>query len=184
MAIRFENQRVLLEYLGKNPNDRSLVQRMERRGEVYREDGGYYLVERAETKAEQKTERTGTGETKQSVDEQKYLELKSKYERLGEEYKKAKKKADECMGCYDHMKFFYEKFLVWKKFVDWKAFWQAQYNNSDKWTQDTTEMVKPQVYERYNFVYGEMEKAECDEVQHIINEIEGEKQKNIEELPF
>lgn len=178
MAIRFENQRQLLEYLGKNPNDRSLVQRMERRGEVYREDWGYYLVEREEGRVEQKTE------TKQSVDEQKYLELKSKNERLMEEYKKMKKKADEYVGCYDHMKFFYEKFLVWKQFVDWKAFWQAQYNNADKWTQDTIEMVKPQVYERYNFVYGEMEAAECDEVQHIINEIEGEKQKNIDDLPF
>lgn len=46
------------------------------------------------------------------------------------------------------------------------------------------EMNRPQVYERYNFVYEEMEKAECDEVQHIINEIEGEKQKNIDDLPF
>ena len=123
-------------------------------------------------------------ETKQSVDEQKYLELKAKNERLMEEYKKMKKKADEYVGYYDHMKFFYEKFLVWKKFVDGKVFGTTEYNKKENWTQETMEMNRPLVYERYNFVYEEMEKAECDEVQHIINEIEGEKQKNIDDLPF
>lgn len=34
----FETQRALLEYLGKNPNDRNLVQRMIAKGDVYKED--------------------------------------------------------------------------------------------------------------------------------------------------
>ena len=41
---RFDSQRSLLEYLGKNVNDRSLIQRMIQRWEVYKEDWGYYLV--------------------------------------------------------------------------------------------------------------------------------------------
>lgn len=46
--MEFETQRALLEYLGKNPNDRSLVQRMIIRGEVYKEDWMYILVNRDE----------------------------------------------------------------------------------------------------------------------------------------
>lgn len=46
--MEFETQRALLEYLGKNPNDRSLVQRMIIRGEVYKENGMYILVNRDE----------------------------------------------------------------------------------------------------------------------------------------
>ena len=46
--MEFETQRGLLEYLGKNPNDRSLVQRMMIRGEVYKENGMYILVNRDE----------------------------------------------------------------------------------------------------------------------------------------
>lgn len=46
--MEFETQRGLLEYLGKNPNDRSLVQRMIMRGDVYRENGMYILVNRDE----------------------------------------------------------------------------------------------------------------------------------------
>ena len=42
----FETQKQLLEYLGKNGNDRSLVQRMMIRGEVYKENGMYILVDK------------------------------------------------------------------------------------------------------------------------------------------
>jgi hypothetical protein len=43
--MEFETQRELLAYLGKCENDRNLVQRMIRRGEVYKRDGIYYLVD-------------------------------------------------------------------------------------------------------------------------------------------
>lgn len=44
----FETKKALLEHLGKNPNDNKLVDRMMRRGEVYLEEGMYYLVESEE----------------------------------------------------------------------------------------------------------------------------------------
>ena len=44
----FETKKALLEYLGKNPSDNKLVDRMMRRGEVYMEDGIYYIVESEE----------------------------------------------------------------------------------------------------------------------------------------
>lgn len=42
----FETKKALLEYLGKDPNDRKLVDRMLSRGEVHMEDGMYYLVDK------------------------------------------------------------------------------------------------------------------------------------------
>jgi hypothetical protein len=44
--MEFTSQKDLLEYLGKNPNDRNLVKRMMRRGEVYMEDSIYHLVDK------------------------------------------------------------------------------------------------------------------------------------------
>lgn len=44
--MEFETQKQLLEYLGKNGNDRSLVQRMMIRGEIYKENGMYILVDK------------------------------------------------------------------------------------------------------------------------------------------
>lgn len=46
--MEFSTQRELLEYLGKCPEDRSLVQRMMIRGEVFKENGMYYLVNKDE----------------------------------------------------------------------------------------------------------------------------------------
>lgn len=43
--MRFETQRQLLEYLGKNVNDRSLIQRMMVRGDIVKDNGMYVLVE-------------------------------------------------------------------------------------------------------------------------------------------
>lgn len=42
--MKFKTQKQILEYLGKNPNDRSLIQRMRLRGEVYKEDWVYNLI--------------------------------------------------------------------------------------------------------------------------------------------
>ena len=42
--MEFTTKRELLEYLGKNPDDRKLVDRMIKRWEVYREDWMYNLI--------------------------------------------------------------------------------------------------------------------------------------------
>lgn len=54
--MQFETQRQILEYLGKNPNDRSLVQRMILRWEVYKEDWMYILVTNKNTIIEENRE--------------------------------------------------------------------------------------------------------------------------------
>ena len=46
--MEFETQAQLLEYLGKNVNDRNLVQRMMIRGEIFKENGMYILVDKDE----------------------------------------------------------------------------------------------------------------------------------------
>ncbi len=46
--VGFETKKALLEHLGKNPSDNKLVDRMMMRGEVYLEDGMYYIVESEE----------------------------------------------------------------------------------------------------------------------------------------
>lgn len=80
---------------------------------------------------------------------------------------------------YDHAKYFYERFVEWKSFVDGKAFWQMQYNNQ-QWKQDTIEMVKPEVYARYNFKFDEIVKAEMEFMEALIKE----KKEEWLELPF
>ena len=50
--MEFETQAQLLRYLGKNENDRSLVQRMIIRGEVLKENGMYILVDKDKKIAE------------------------------------------------------------------------------------------------------------------------------------
>ena len=44
--MEFETKRALLEYLGKNPNDNKLVDRLILRGEVVVEEGMYVLVDK------------------------------------------------------------------------------------------------------------------------------------------
>lgn len=46
--MEFNTQREILEHLGKNVNDRSLVQRMIIRGEILKENGGYILTNKDE----------------------------------------------------------------------------------------------------------------------------------------
>ena len=44
--MEFETKRALLEYLGKNSEDRKYVDRLIAKGKVYKDDGMYVLVER------------------------------------------------------------------------------------------------------------------------------------------
>lgn len=50
--MEFSTQRELLEHLGKNPDDRNLVQRLIIKGDVVRENGMYVLVDKDERIAE------------------------------------------------------------------------------------------------------------------------------------
>lgn len=174
----FESKRALLTYLGKNPDDRNLVKRMIERWEVYEEWGMFYLSEKAE-KVVDKEEKKSESKVKVEIDDKELKELKRMNEKLMAAYKKLVKEKEVYMWMYDHLVFFYGKYLAWKKFVEWKVFWQAEHNKS-LGTQDTMETVRPWVYERYKFSHGEVEQAECDAVEKIINK----RAEEIAELPF
>lgn len=175
MAQAFETQRALLEYLNKNVNDRSLVQRMIKRWEVYKEWEMYYLVwewEKEEKKSESKV--------KVEIDDKELRELKRMNEKLMAAYKKLVKEKEVYMWMYDHLVFFYEKFKRYHKFVEWKVFWQTQGKNRDNGTQETMEMNRPSVYDRYDFSYWENEKAECEAVDRIISQ----RNEELSSIPF
>lgn len=192
MTEAFETQRALLEYLNKNVNDRSLVQRMIKRWEVYKEWEMYCLVwewEKAEKKSEPRVEeewvRMDDKELKELKEKNEklmaaYKDLLSRNEGLKKRCKKEMERADEQWGLYDHLVFFYRKFQKYHKFVEWKVFWQTQGKIRDNGTQETMEMNRPWVYERYNFEFGEVEQAECDAVEKII----AKRAEEISEIPF
>lgn len=46
----FVNKKSILEYLGKNPNDRNLIERMIARKEIVKVDGGYELVQKEDVR--------------------------------------------------------------------------------------------------------------------------------------
>lgn len=173
----FESQRALLAYLNKNENDRSLIQRMMKRWEVYKEWWVYYLVVGEEKIVEKAEQRTGDSS---KIDDNELKDLKRMNDKLMAAYKKERDKNEVYMWMYDHLIFFYNKFLDYKKFVEWKVFWQAEFNKRERGTQDTMETVRPDVYARYNFEYWEVEDEECKAVEAIINE----RWKELSELPF
>lgn len=187
IMLDFDTQEQVLNHLGKK-NDRNLIKRMLKDGRLSKRDGRYYLNEELEKP-----------NSKNFADTAKILELSSELDRLKEENQALRMVNDELKNAewgwdkegyikfsklnskdlYDHLKFFYEKYVTWKSFVDWKAFWQMQYNNQ-QWKQDTMDMVSPEVYARYNFEYWEIEKAECEFVESLIND----RQAKWLELPF
>ena len=169
----FETKKALLTYLGKNPDDRKLVDRLIAKWEVWVESGMYYVNE--EKREEKKSEVKEVAE----IDDSELRKLKAMNEKLMAAYKKLTKEKEVYMWMYDHLVFFYNKFQRYHKFVEWKVFWQAEHNKS-LGTQDTMETVRPWVYERYNFEFWEVEQAECDAVEAIISE----RGKELAELPF
>lgn len=54
--MQFATQREVLEYLGKNPDDRNLIQRLRKRWELYKEDWMYVLVTDKDTLIEENKE--------------------------------------------------------------------------------------------------------------------------------
>ena len=121
--LDFDTQEQVLNHLGKK-NDRNLIKRMLKDGRLSKRDGRYYLNEELEKP-----------NSKNIADTAKILELSSEIDRLKEENRALKminekyKKSEPVEDLYYHLKFFYEKFMEWKKFVDGKAFGQMQYND-------------------------------------------------------
>lgn len=150
---------------------------MVERWEVFKQDGLYHLVikDGEVVKREKKSE---SNEVK--IDDRELRESKRMNEKLMAAYKKLSKEKEAYMWMYDHLVFFYWKFREWKKFVDWKVFWQAEHNKKVNETQDTMETVRPEVYERYKFTYWEVEEAECEAVEKIISK----RAEELAELPF
>lgn len=173
----FESKRALLEYLGKNADDRKLIKRMIERWEVYEKDGMYYVKEGIK---EGRKSEPASSKDKAEMDDKELKELKEKNDKLMRAYKKERDRNEVYRWMYDHLVFFYNKFLGYKKFVEWKVFWQAEHNKKVNETQDTMEMVRPDVYRRYNFEFGEIEEDECKAVEAIINE----RWKELAEIPF
>lgn len=110
----FITKRELLEHIGKNPNDNKLVDRMMRRGEVYMEDGIYYLVESEEVvKLKERIKELEKSESKPQVIVQEWDTAKLKKE-LAEarndltfqmwEYERLQHKMEKALAkCYDLM---------------------------------------------------------------------------------
>lgn len=172
----FETKRALLTYLGKNPDDRKLVDRLIAKWEVWVEDGMYYVNEERVEKKEEKSE----PKVKAEIDDKELKELKRMNEKLMAAYKKLIKEKEVYMWMYDHLVFFYEKFQRYYKFVEWKVFWQTAYNNNEYKRQETMDMNRQSVYDRYDFSYWEDEKAECEAVDRIISQ----RNEELSELPF
>ena len=144
-------------------------------GRLSKEDGRYYLVEWVE-----REEKKSESKVMVEINDNELRKLKRMNEKLMDAYKKLSKEKEVYMWMYDHLVFFYNKFHEWKKFVDGKVFWQAEYNKKVNETQDTMETVRPWVYDRYDFEYGEVEQAECDAVEQIISQ----RNEELAELPF
>lgn len=81
--MEFTTQRELLEYLGKNPDDRNLVQRLIIKGEVVREWGVYVLVDKDEIiknlKEENEKLRSENVATKESNWDLEFYKVNSEY---------------------------------------------------------------------------------------------------------
>lgn len=147
-----------------------------KRWEVYKEDWVYYLVTSEEGEREEKKSES---KVKVEIDDSELRELKRMNEKLMNAYKKLSKEKEVYMWMYYHLVFFYGKFKEWKKFVDWKVFWQTQYDLS-RWIQQKEELVRDGMYEKYKFEFWEIEQEECDAVEKII----AQRNEELAELPF
>ena len=181
---RFENQKALLAYLGRNTDDRKWVKRRMEEGLIWKEDWMFCLSDKIDwtsykgsPKKEKEKEKSESNEVK--IDDAELKKLKAMNEKLMAAYKKLSKEKEVYMWMYDHLLFFYGKFNEWKKFVDGKVFWQTQYDLS-KWIQQKEELVRDNMYEKYKFKYWEVEEAECEAVRKIIDQRASE----LAEIPF
>ena len=120
---KFRKKRELLEYLGKNPNDNKLVDRMILRGEVHMENGMYIYESDAEVIDELKKENKNLKEQLSKVsnpklDEELY-EAKVQWEYYQNLYEKeVLDKQNRIRKCFQWIKAKYPK-AEWDEFRDW-----------------------------------------------------------------
>ena len=124
---KFRKKRELLEYLGKNPNDNKLVDRMLLRGEVHMENG-MYIYESKEMVLQQevdelKKENKNLKENSGSISKDEVEWLQSDLEYLNGEYEKLERTLNRSLRkCYDFMlqkKLFTEDGTPYENFFNW-----------------------------------------------------------------
>ena len=127
--MEFETQRALLQYLGKNPEDRKLVQRMMSRWEVYKKDGIYYLVDEFKKKStwslydeiRELKERINLLENNVYTfwDSTDYEEAKAQWNYYENAYnEEVADKQNRIRKCFQWIKWKYPK-ANWEEFRDW-----------------------------------------------------------------
>lgn len=129
----FQNQKEVLEYLGKNPNDRNLISRMIRKWEIEKTEGWYRLIqkvsgeelEKLKAKNEELKKKVADLELDKeiresnevSMEELKYATAQWHY--YEEEYEKEKKdKENRIRKCFQWIKAKNPK-ANWEEFRDW-----------------------------------------------------------------
>lgn len=198
----FQNQAELLRYFGKNENDRNQVKRWVRDGLVTK-DGKFYIVadwvdlwkknkksEWVEEVKEKAVEKDSTDGGIVSMDDNELKELKKKneqlmesykdvvrkYNRLLDEYNKTKKDADA--NLYWHLKIFYEKYMIWKDFVEKKL----RYYAKQRWVEK--DEIRDEIYWWYKYSENDDMRDAIEFVGKFIEEREKERQKEIDSIPF
>lgn len=129
--MEFSTQRELLEYLGKCPEDRSLVQRMMIRGEVFKENGMYYLVNKDEKikELENLVEKLRSEITTMKESNWDLEEAKAQWEYWEKE---AREYAQYCLDvvdvCYKKI-----KSVMWSRFTEDKETFKEWIQRMVKW---------------------------------------------------
>ena len=120
---KFRKKRELLEYLGKNPNDNKLVDRMILRGEVHMENGMYIYESKDEVieglKKEIKNLKEEQGNNTLSSNSEELYEAKVQWEYYQNLYEnEVKDKQNRIRKCFQWIKAKYPK-AEWDEFRDW-----------------------------------------------------------------
>ena len=129
--MEFYTQRELLEYLGKNPNDRSLVQRMMIRGEILKRDWVYILLDKDRIITELERE---VRELRNEIATMKESNWDLEEAKIQWEYweKEARKYSQYCADivdiCYSKI-----KAAVWSKFTEDKETFKEWIQRMVKW---------------------------------------------------
>ena len=200
--MEFQSQAELLRYFGKNENDRNQVKRWVRDGLVTK-DGKFYIVEDwvdlwkknkksewVEEVEEKVVEKSSADGGIVSMDDKELNELRKKneqlmesykdvvrkYNRLLDEYNKTKKDADA--NLYWHLKIFYEKYMIWRDFVEKKL----RYYAKQRWVEK--DKIRDEIYWWYKYSEDDDMKDAIDFVWKFIEEREKERQKEIDSIPF
>lgn len=129
----FQNQKEILEYLGKNPNDRNLISRMIRKWEIERMEDWYRIVEKVNVEeveelkkriagleldlAMSEAEKEAMKNNGVTMEELKYATAQWHY--YEEEYEKEKKdKQNRIRKCFQWIKAKNPK-ANWEEFREW-----------------------------------------------------------------